>query len=238
MSKKQNLIYNIGAIVVGLIVSFLLWAFFGTVNMLSYIRILLIFTLIHCLFFYISRKISFKKILFIPSVLLFVFSLLMIGQTFMNNSSNGFGEAIAFALGIISLFFSILSFLVSLILFRRIKNEMVFSTQFHAIVIYIVVILVVIIVFQYQQLLFSMSGTEVAGGYYVLVLAGSIIISVSSLFLWKKKYQWIKMWIILLPLLYCFIFSVETLNGITISLIFGISFLIYNVMKPNVINCS
>mgnify|MGYP000946942995 CR=1 FL=1 len=101
MTIKQNVIYTLLAILFGLLTSFVVWLFLGTVEILTYIQVFVAFTLIHCLFFYIGRKVPYKKIIFIPSVLLFAFSLILIAGAFIEIKLALVSFATAFAMSVL-----------------------------------------------------------------------------------------------------------------------------------------
>lgn len=235
MSKKQNIVTVVAIILSVVLLMMLVRALLGGLNnILVFLRGSSVFLFIHYIFYLIASKIKFKKIVFVPFVFFLALAIIFLGQLLFIDFTvtDGFGEALAVGLGMISLALSLVSYLVSFLIHKKIILNVIISDKIRSYLLIIATFLVVFIGFQYYYLLQDLQGIDISFNYYLLLLIGSTITSLLFLIVLKGKYEKIKMVILILPFLVVFVFSISSIEGITLLFLSSISYLFLVLLKP------
>lgn len=232
LSKDKLLLFSVllVAVILGLATRFL----YGGVDVLSIARVLIWFSLAHIPFLLIATKTKYIKNVFVPSFILVLFVIAILIIYFItSHTSDSWADliyAIFIAFGSI---FAVLSFLINLLIYRRLKNHDTFFANPSLFADSLAGFLSIVMFFSYLDILGDMS-IRLAPAYYLFVGGFGILLAILLSSIMKNKLHYYKLGLSTVPMLYVLMFHLEGIQDIStifVSSITTIVFVLFSQLK-------
>ncbi|MGD9909759.1 MAG: hypothetical protein AB7U79_04040 [Candidatus Izemoplasmatales bacterium] len=228
--SKDNLILlsTVGvALILGLATQF----FYGGVDVLSILRVLIWFSLAHIPFLLIATKTKYRKNVFVPAFILILFVIAILIIYFItSHTSDSWADliyAIFIAFGSV---FAVLSFFINLLIYRRLKNHDTLSSNPLLVADSLALFLSILMLFSYLDILGDMS-IRLAPAYYLFVGGFGILLAILLYYIMKNKWHYYKLGLSTIPMFYVLMFHLEGIQDVSTILVSSVTTIIFVLLS-------